>query len=284
MDGCFGFIELINENRRYIREDKTHIKYSFYSVYLHLTLFIKDMRRFKAVTEIACLGVMGFDFSKVGLSYFQTCANVARTLGFYIVSKAYFYNEKDNSEFSVLGISKLVRQVFLIGLKESDLNFIKHIEFRRDYRILESVCRLNNAINQSDRNLIVESIELIFKHSVRPEGEQKVMFLNNFFLNELKPVIETNINKTNFLCDQKNKKPILNYDQKTLALISKHSIAKDPGNLREIALAFEQSGDVVTALIIMEKALQLRPTGPFIKRKVAEYRESLKRQNINFKS
>ncbi|WP_128082424.1 hypothetical protein [Halomonas sp. KX33721] len=46
---------------------------------------------------------------------------------------------------------------------------------------------------------------------------------------------------------------------------------KSPDILREVALSFEQSGDIETALKIMQKALELRPSGPFIKRKVLEY-------------
>jgi|AntDeeMinimDraft_4_1070355.scaffolds.fasta_scaffold02270_2 hypothetical protein len=45
--------------------------------------------------------------------------------------------------------------------------------------------------------------------------------------------------------------------------------------LREVALQFEHSGDIPTALTIMQKALVLRPTGPFIKKKVTEYQALL---------
>ena len=50
---------------------------------------------------------------------------------------------------------------------------------------------------------------------------------------------------------------------------------KSPDILREIALAFEKDGNTKTALLIMEKALELRPNGPFIKKKVEEYKLSL---------
>ena len=45
--------------------------------------------------------------------------------------------------------------------------------------------------------------------------------------------------------------------------------------LREVALQFEESGDISTALTIMSKALALRPTGPLIQRKVAQYQAIL---------
>lgn len=51
---------------------------------------------------------------------------------------------------------------------------------------------------------------------------------------------------------------------------------KSPDILREVALAFEQSGDIDTALKVMKKALELRPNGPIIRQKVAEYTENLK--------
>lgn len=50
---------------------------------------------------------------------------------------------------------------------------------------------------------------------------------------------------------------------------------KSPDILREVALSFEHSGDIETALKIMQKALELRPTGPFIKKKVTEYQKIL---------
>jgi len=45
--------------------------------------------------------------------------------------------------------------------------------------------------------------------------------------------------------------------------------------LREVALAFEKSGDITTAKTIMQKALMLRPNGPFIKKKLEEYKKIL---------
>lgn len=42
--------------------------------------------------------------------------------------------------------------------------------------------------------------------------------------------------------------------------------------LREVALAFEKNGDIATAKSIMQKAYELRPTGPFIKQKFEEYK------------
>ena len=45
--------------------------------------------------------------------------------------------------------------------------------------------------------------------------------------------------------------------------------------LREVALAFEKDGDIETAYSLMKKASALRPNGPFIKKKVEEYREIL---------
>lgn len=51
-----------------------------------------------------------------------------------------------------------------------------------------------------------------------------------------------------------------------------------PDLLREVALAFEQSGDIVTALSVMQKALELRPNGPFIKKKVEEYTKLMEQQ------
>lgn len=45
--------------------------------------------------------------------------------------------------------------------------------------------------------------------------------------------------------------------------------------LREVAYAFEKSGDIDTACKVMEQAHLLRPKGPFIKQKLEEYRTVL---------
>lgn len=52
-------------------------------------------------------------------------------------------------------------------------------------------------------------------------------------------------------------------------------VHKSPDILREVALSFEQVGDIKTALTVMQKALELRPNGPFIKRKITEYKQLL---------
>lgn len=58
---------------------------------------------------------------------------------------------------------------------------------------------------------------------------------------------------------------------------------KSPDILREVALSFEHSGDIETALKIMQKALELRPTGPFIKKKVIEYQAVIESTNQKVK-
>ncbi|MCC4288864.1 class I SAM-dependent methyltransferase [Vreelandella aquamarina] len=56
------------------------------------------------------------------------------------------------------------------------------------------------------------------------------------------------------------------------------ALAGSNGNadiLREVALAFERSGDIQTAFKVMEQAHFLRPQGPVIKQKLEEYRALL---------
>lgn len=45
--------------------------------------------------------------------------------------------------------------------------------------------------------------------------------------------------------------------------------------LREVAFSFEKVGDIETALSVMQRALEQRPTGPVIKRKIEEYKKIL---------
>lgn len=53
--------------------------------------------------------------------------------------------------------------------------------------------------------------------------------------------------------------------------------------MREVALDFEHSGDIETALKIMQKALELRPTGPFIKKRVIKYQAVIESTNQKVK-
>jgi len=48
--------------------------------------------------------------------------------------------------------------------------------------------------------------------------------------------------------------------------------------LRDVALAFEQSGDITTAKTIIQKAHNLRENGPFIKQKLEEYKKILNKR------
>jgi hypothetical protein len=63
------------------------------------------------------------------------------------------------------------------------------------------------------------------------------------------------------------------FENLNTVITSKHGSADI---LRDVALAFEETGDVSMALTIMKKALELRPSGPVIKRKVTKYLEQLK--------
>jgi hypothetical protein len=45
--------------------------------------------------------------------------------------------------------------------------------------------------------------------------------------------------------------------------------------LKEVALALEKDGEIHSALVLMNKALKLRPTGPIIQKKIEEYEEIL---------
>ncbi|MEA1983722.1 MAG: hypothetical protein U9N39_09265 [Campylobacterota bacterium] len=48
---------------------------------------------------------------------------------------------------------------------------------------------------------------------------------------------------------------------------------ESPDILREVALSFEESGDIKTALAIMQQAQTMRPTGTLINKKVEEYKK-----------
>lgn len=57
-----------------------------------------------------------------------------------------------------------------------------------------------------------------------------------------------------------------------------HTLGPDSGAvevLREVAVLFEKKGDIATAFAVMEQAHLQRPNGPFINRKLQEYRAAL---------
>lgn len=63
------------------------------------------------------------------------------------------------------------------------------------------------------------------------------------------------------------------------AKLSKISTPAD--TLREVAIRFEESGDIQTALKVMEQAYILRPEGPAIKQKINAYKELLKQRKVH---
>ncbi|MGP7735213.1 sulfotransferase domain-containing protein [Oceanimonas smirnovii] len=99
--------------------------------------------------------------------------------------------------------------------------------------------------------------------------------LNNKTINYLGEVYD-DILRDMATIDQKNSTLYLNNKNKNhFSNLSKHRNLESPDILREVALAFEKSGDIHTAFKIMEKAHSLRPDGPFIRRKLDEYRTAL---------
>ena len=95
----------------------------------------------------------------------------------------------------------------------------------------------------------------------------------------------TDNNKLNLLVQENNNQETSNKQAKNLEILKTlgsevNTLYQDEGAdiLREVALSFERSGDISTALTIMQKALQVRPSGPFIKKKVTEYLQKLEAQ------
>lgn len=67
-------------------------------------------------------------------------------------------------------------------------------------------------------------------------------------------------------------------NQKSKFIFSKLKLGEDvevADMLRDTAIAFKMSGDLVTACAIMEKALEQRPNGPFIRKTLYEYLNEL---------
>lgn len=90
------------------------------------------------------------------------------------------------------------------------------------------------------------------------------------------PSVEPLINAENHISEKKSFQKF-NINQKRL------SISSQPADiLREVALAFERIGDISTANIVMTKALDFKPKGPLISKKVAEYRSFLDGENMTY--
>jgi tetratricopeptide (TPR) repeat protein len=105
-------------------------------------------------------------------------------------------------------------------------------------------------------------------HKLRPNGpfiKQK--------LNEYKKILG-DINESNKIKERENNKFKIPFEK--LKTIIKPNF-QSPDILREVALTFEESGDIITARAIMQKAHELRSEGPFIKQKLDEYTDILKK-------
>lgn len=104
--------------------------------------------------------------------------------------------------------------------------------------------------------------------------------INNLKGTEILPIKVPKM--VDFINDENSKKHTKNPKEKNNAFnnlgskIKKNHQSADI--LREVALSFERAGDISTALTIMKKAVQLRPHGSYIKRKVTEYLDKIDNQ------
>lgn len=73
--------------------------------------------------------------------------------------------------------------------------------------------------------------------------------------------------------EEYNKKIALQNSKKLFNKLQFSSSTKPADALRDIAVAFDKIGDRKTAYKLMEKALEQRPNGPFIKQKIGEWKK-----------
>ena len=122
-------------------------------------------------------------------------------------------------------------------------------------------------INKMDNQVLENLYELIVS---TPEANKKFVEAANFLTPLLINILKKNIIFQPFIV--KNLKLPKNFEQLKQNLEGEQESADI---LREVALAFEESGDIQTALKVMQQACILRPEGPAIKQKVNTYKELL---------
>lgn len=122
-------------------------------------------------------------------------------------------------------------------------------------------------IAELDAVALEELYQLVLK---KEEHTAEFIHSANFLMPLLIKILKKNIDFQPFSTDFKN-------NNKFFEINSVLTGQKDSADiLREVALAFEESGDIETAEKIMYQAHLLRPEGPVIKRKLDEYVRQLK--------
>ena len=128
-------------------------------------------------------------------------------------------------------------------------------------------------INKMDNQVLENLYELIIS---TPEKNKKFVKAANF----LTPLL-INILKKNIIFQPltiRKLKLAKNFEQLKQNL---EGWQESADILREVALAFEESGDIQTALKVMQQAYMLRPEGPAINQKVNKYKKLLNQQTNN---
>ena len=170
----------------YVRVDRLHISYSFFSVYIHLALFVKDFVLFSKICEEAYGFYKQLPRSLEKPLLFQTSGNISRCFSFYLVSL--FLQEKTVNLQVLEDVVFDIKKVMSEGLVLADCNPIKHKEFRRELELFEHACNLKTSLNSSNGGGDFScAIVNLFETALRPEGKSKVAYLSALFVQELLP-------------------------------------------------------------------------------------------------
>lgn len=171
-----------------IREDRTHIVFSFFSVRLHLCLWNSDFSMLTLLSKKLLSYYQGLNFSELTGGFYQTCTNVARCLALSLIS-VFIVPGRLLKDLSFLDINKklpavtkhikFIRDAMSTGLSKADSNQVKFNEFERYLKIYNVACKVKVAIVKKNKDALISHIEELYLISLRPHGKEKYEHLHS---------------------------------------------------------------------------------------------------------
>jgi hypothetical protein len=174
----------------YIREDRVHASFSRYSVMLHMYLYSNRLEEFIFTSNHAASEFKVLDTSTLTPGFYQTCTNVSRCLGFFIISCLLPGGGITQDIFHDIKCARQsIRTCMSIGLAMADTNQTKFKEFTRDLSIYDAASETELLLRASQP----ESLEPIFRLygcCIRKNEKKKVEHLYNVYKNSIEPALK----------------------------------------------------------------------------------------------
>lgn len=154
-----------------IREDKTHILFSGWSVLWHLYLWRADLDGFVATGEAAARYYASIDPDQLTKGFYQSCTNVARCLS------AAYMGRVLRGEFERCDeLTEMVSSALYHGVCFADNHKVKFAEFLRDTRIYHQLRAVEACLPKTDGSLdqaVRGQLMYLIAVTIRGHGEEK---------------------------------------------------------------------------------------------------------------